>query len=152
MSHRHTYETPANTAIPVDPSPATFCGPVQNGTGTRDQQWHKSDTACSSDVPAETANETPGALAGAAGVDVQTKAVNADHTAADPASATPMCANCRWALRYRDDEPQRHASHGHLDLEHPAFVRMCWLHSGRGEAFVQLVNTFWSCGQWEGRA
>ena len=98
---------------------------------------------------ADPENENPGALAGATGAIKQTNAFCADDTAGDAVQTTPMCANCRWSLRYRGDLGR----HGcPLDLKHPAFVRMCWLHSGQGQAVVQLVNTFWSCKQWEGRA
>lgn len=42
---------------------------MQNDAGTRSDQWHKSDTGCSQDVPPE--KESPGALAGASGADYQ---------------------------------------------------------------------------------
>lgn len=42
---------------------------MQNGARTRTQLRHKSDTACSLDVPPDRANENPGALAGATGAE-----------------------------------------------------------------------------------
>lgn len=50
----------------------------QNGTGTRDDQWHESDTGCSPVVPA-TATKNPGALAGATGTDFQDWLSWVDH-------------------------------------------------------------------------
>lgn len=71
-----------------------------------------------------------------------------DYTADEPASATPMCVTCKWARPFPEVEGSTWGAA--LQTRIPAFVRLCQLHSQRN--MVQLVNTFWRCGQWEGRS
>jgi len=59
-----------------------------------------------------------------------------------------MCVTCKWARPFPEVEGSTWGAA--LQTRIPAFVRLCQLHSPRN--MVQLVNTFWRCGQWEGRS
>jgi len=71
VSQERLYKNPAKTAIDKATSLAVSCIAKRNGTRTPQDDWHKTDTACSSDV---LTNENPGALAGATGVKTLGKA------------------------------------------------------------------------------
>ncbi len=64
VSHCRTYVSPEKTATGKGPCNADKCSKKQNIAGTEVSDWHKSDTTGISGV-ADSANENPGALAGA---------------------------------------------------------------------------------------
>lgn len=62
---------------------------VQNDAGTREKNWHKSDTADSMSVLAE--NENPGTLAGVTGAEKHVNGITGEEYRKRVKSATVLC-------------------------------------------------------------